>query len=338
MKTPSNIKLDSFGEASKSYLLENLAAFSLDRRDFPYEGSGRSIQIASLRGLCKHIANDLVSGSIEYAKALILGWSEISKLSSIKGTKGDVRAIIIGNGPSQDFIKPDVLQQFKKSGNDIFVINYWPENTRLSNISPTHFVTSDPYTLCENKDQTIPPDILNSNSKLMNYLMVDTKITIMAPIWQTKYLKNVFGDNRVVGFVDGETRALSSNIDPRFPRGYVSMTLYKALAIAIHMGYKKIYLIGMDNTYPRDIFCDSNNNIFRRERHAGGSDSLMNITRLIPSMDVQMQDIFNLFYDLRRCFDGAKVINLDPYSLTDVFPKAASIGDVDAVLTNPNTL
>jgi hypothetical protein len=332
MKTSSNIKLDSLSEASKSYLSENVDAFSLCRRDFPYSGSGRSIQLGTLRGLCKHIANDLISGSVEYLKAMILGWREISKLSSIKGTKSDVRAIIIGNGPSQDFIKPEALQKFKKNGNDIHVINYWNENARLSSISPSHFITSDPYTLSETDYKSPDPDISKSNANLKAYLLNDPKITIAAPIWQTKYLKNVFGDNRVIGFVDGEMRALSSNTDPRFPRGYVSMTLFKALALAIHLGYKEIYLIGMDNTYPRDIYCDSNNHIFRRERHAGSPDYLVDFTPLLPSMAVQMQDIFNLFYDLQKCFVGSNVLNLDCYSLTDAFPKVSSLDEIDKLL------
>ena len=114
------------------------------------------------------------------------------------------------------------------------------------------------------------------------------------------------------------------------------MTLYKALALAIHMRYKEIYLIGMDNTYCRDVFCDNKNHIFRRERHAGESDYLIDITQLVPSMDIQMQDIFNLFYDLRRCFLGSNVLNLDCYSLTDVFPKVGSLSEIDTLLTEPN--
>ena len=111
------------------------------------------------------------------------------------------------------------------------------------------------------------------------------------------------------------------------------MTLFKTLAIAIHMGYKQIYLIGMDNTYPRDIFCDKNNRILRRERHAGENDYLVDLTPLVPSMDVLMQDIFNIFYDLRKCFIGATVLNLDCYSLTDVFPKIESLNKIDEMLT-----
>ena len=332
MPIPSNIKFDSLSEASKTYLLENINAFSLQIRNLPYSGSVRGIQLGTLRGICGHIANDLMNSPIEYLKALILGWREISKLSSIKGSKADVRAIIIGNGPSQDLINPAALQKFKQNGNDIHVINYWNENTRLSSISPSYFITSDPNTLCESKHETPDSDISKSNASLKRYLLNDPSITIMAPIWQIKYLKDIFGMNRVMGFIDTEMRALSSNIDPRLPRGYLSMTLFKAVAIASHMGYKEIYLIGMDNTYPRDIYCDSNNHIFRRERHAGAADYLVDITPLNPSMAVQMQDIFNLFSDLERCFTDLNVLNLDPYSLTDVFSKVTSFDEIDSLL------
>jgi hypothetical protein len=332
MTKPSEHKFNSLSEASKTYVLENIDAFSLIKREFPYSGSARGLHLGTLKGVSKNIVNDLMSSPIEYLKALILGWREISKLTSIKGSKVDRRAIIIGNGPSQDLIDHAALRKFKQNGNDIHVINYWNTNTRLSSISPSYFITSDPNTLCESKYEEPNSDISKSNANLRKYLLEDSNITIMAPIWQVKYLKSIFGASRVMGFIDTEMRTLSSNIDPRFPRGYLSMTLFKALAIAIHMGYREIYLIGMDNTYPRDIYCDSNNHIYRRERHAGGNDYMVDVTTLNPSMAVQMQDIFNLFSDLNRCFSNLNVLNLDPYSLTDVFPKVKSYDDIDSLL------
>jgi hypothetical protein len=331
MKISKNLELVNLSAASKKYLLENKGAFALSKRYELCSSPGRVARLGTIRGIVNHIANDLFSGSFDYLKALILGWREISKLSSIKGTKHSKRAIVIGNGPSQDFVTYDALQTFKNNGNDVFVINYWNENDRLSKISPSYFVTSDPNILVE-IEESLPSDISRSNSRLKEYLKNNLDVSIMAPIWQTRYLSSVFGASRVIGFVDNEMRALGSNIDPRFPRGYVSMTLYKSLALAVHMGYKEIYLIGMDNTYPRDIFCDSSNHIYRRERHAGGSDYLVDMTSLLPSMDVQMEDIFNLFYDLRKCFAGLNVLNLDCYSLTDVFPKVANIDEIDILL------
>ncbi len=158
----------------------------------------------------------------------------------------------------------------------------------------------------------------------------------MAPLDRVVYLRAIFGRERVIWFVDEELRWLTSNIDPRFPRGYLSMTLFKSLALAMHAGYKKIYLIGMDNTYPHDVFCDSENRIFSRERHAAEDDYLVDVTSLIPTMDVWAQDMFNLFYDLRKCFTGTQVLNLDCYSLTDVFPKVANPDEIEATLLQNN--
>lgn len=327
--TPSNLS-----DTSRAYLNENINAFLLERREHTYNGQGKNIQIATLKGICLQIEHDLRRGSIEYLKAIILGWRELYKLSLLKNTKANRKVIVIGNGPSQEYIKPEVLKEFKKNGNDIFTINYWNKNNIFSTCSPTHFVTSDPYVLREETGSTIPSYLVENNKALKERLLNDMDIFIFSPVWQVKSLLNVYGPGRVCGYIDGEMRSLNSNIDPRFPRGYVSMTLYKALALAIHMGYQETYLIGMDNTYPRDIFCDNNNKILRRERHAGGGDYMIDITKLIPSMDVQMQDIFNLFYDLRRCFQGVGVINLDPYSLTDVFQKITKISEIDDLLTS----
>ena len=72
--------------------------------------------------------------------------------------------------------------------------------------------------------------------------------------------------------------------------------------------------------------------ILNYERHAGIGDYLVDQTALVPSMDVWAQDIFNLFYDLRRCFSGTKVLNLDCNSLTDVFPKTSNLNQIERLL------
>ena len=88
----------------------------------------------------------------------------------------------------------------------------------------------------------------------------------------------------------------------------------------------------MDNTYPRDVFCDHKNRIFGHERHAGTDDYLIDQTALLPSMDVWAQDMFQVFYDLRRCFSDTQVLNLDSYSLTDVFPKISNQNTIEELL------
>jgi N-acylneuraminate cytidylyltransferase len=332
---PDNRRLCTVTEA---YLSENTAAFSLNRRTLMHEGRPKEIELATLGAVVKRKAHNGILGTARYLKEAILGWTEIRKLSSIKDSRRGQRAIVIGNGPSQGLISAGVLKEFSEAGNDIFAVNFWHQNAALSCVPPKYLLVSDPSTLAErNTNDQQSGALKEANELLWNYVLEHESIILVTPVGRTKYFKEVLGGHRVLGFVDSEMRWLTANIDPRLPRGYLSMTLFKALALAIHMGYEQIYLVGMDNTYPRDIFCDEKNRIFNYERHAGAANYLIDVTSQIPSMDVWAQDIFQIFHDLRRCFSGTNVLNLDCYSLTDVFPKISDYEQIETVLANGKT-
>ena len=79
----------------------------------------------------------------------------------------------------------------------------------------------------------------------------------------------LFPRSRITGITDEEIR-IFGNTSPVFPRGYVSMTLFKALALALFIDYDSIFVLGMDNTYPRNLYCDTHNRVMRLEHHAKG--------------------------------------------------------------------
>jgi hypothetical protein len=119
----------------------------------------------------------------------------------------------------------------------------------------------------------------------------------------------------------------SKNINPLFPRGYLSMTLYKALSLALWFDYDRIFVLGMDNTYPRNVYCDRRNRILNLEVHAGTEDYTADWGDVYGSMGDLLFELSHLFYDARKFAPNARIVNLDPYSLTDAFEKA----DIDAL-------
>ena len=324
----------NLNELTAAYIRENETAFAVEQRTLVYTGQPRKVLIESLRSLAKHKIKNATLGTARYARDVLRHWEEIKKLSAIKGRKKGKRAIVIGNGPSQGLISSKILQKFSDAENDVFSVNFWNQNAELSKVAPQYLVISDPSTLTESKiDGAYSKYLIDSGKALKAYLLKHQNIMLIAPVDQLNNLKNIFGAHRVLGFIDVEMRWISSNIDPRMPRGYLSMTLFKALALAIHMGYDQVYLVGMDNTYPRDIFCDQKNRILNYERHAATPDYLIDVSSQIPTMDVWAQDIFQLFHDLRRCFSGTQVMNLDCYSLTDVFSKIAHYSEIEGLLS-----
>lgn len=250
--------------------------------------------------------------------------SWISQLKTYQHTKKHKSAIVIGNGPSQGYLTVDVLNQFKKNGGEIFVVNFWNQNPLLSNVIPNYIVISDPQTLSNQSS-----DFNDKNISLKNFILNNPEIKIICPTYRCEDLGITFGSARIIGFIDTELRGLTNNINPTKARGYVSMTLYKALAMALWFGYEKIFILGMDNTYPRNTYCDSDNKILNLEIHAGINDFITDHSERYMSMGDLMVDLSHLYYDAKKFAHSNKIFNLDPYSLTDAFPKARTTSLID---------
>ena len=267
-----------------------------------------------------------------YLIQVVVKWRWLAKTKNLrnKGLFGD--GIVIGNGPSQGFLDVKGLLKFKASGGEIICINFWADNTYLSKVIPTYLVISDPSIFSD----TAPNFIQEKNEKLLSYLQTNVSVIIICPLERCVKLSEIFGKERILGFVDQELRMWTSNINPIFPRGYLSMTLYKALALATWFNYRKIYIIGMDNTYPRNIYCDQNNKLINHEVHSGTDDYSLDVSALYGNIGDSLTEIANIFYDVRK-FKNDKIINLDPYSLTDVFLKIdKSIGNISNLLNAKN--
>jgi len=119
----------------------------------------------------------------------------------------------------------------------------------------------------------------------------------------------------------------------------LSMTAYKALAIALFGNYDKIYICGFDNTYIADLGCDENNKIYRRAKHfyttkdAQGTaihkkDYLMGLDKNAKArprnVSQELLAYSRLFSEMDK-FKDDRIINLDVDSLTDRFVKDDSL-------------
>ena len=154
--------------------------------------------------------------------------------------------LIVGNGPSQGYLNKNDLKKFLKSGGEIICVNYWNQNKILSSCAPTWLFLSDPLHFSKKDSRQI---------NLIKYLKNNPSIKIIIPTSQIKNFKAFNLVNKFYCFIDVEL-SISKNISPIFPRGYLSMTVYKAIAMAVWFSFKKIFVLGVDNTYPKNIYVD----------------------------------------------------------------------------------
>jgi len=296
---------------TEKYIQENEAIHAL-RRIVLESKRPKKIYLDSISGILVRNLISILRCAWNYPIDIFKGFNGFRPTLKLKGGGKFKRAIVIGNGPSQGYLNAKMLDDFVSAGGETLCINYWNLNENLSSHVPTWMLFSDPATFV-NK---LEPD---KSQALIDYLQKNPSVKVAGPGFIIQQVRSSGLRNAIFTFVDCEL-PFWKNIHPLFPRGYLSMTLYKALAWAVYLGYSEVGLIGMDNTYPRNLYCDENNRILNLETHAGIDDYVVDQTGLIPSVAVLMQELFLLFRDL-ECFPTKSIVNLDPYSLTDRFTK-----------------
>ena len=145
--------------------------------------------------------------------------------------------------------------------------------------------------------------------------------------WHNKSCKKgSFGD-LCLHFDDRSLEGITLNINPTKPRGYPTLTAYKALAYACYLKFSNIYVIGLDNSNFQNIYLDSDNCIVQSSLHAVSDYSPdINLTK---DYNIKIEDYFyDLAYQnrkLRECFKFENIYNLGITSFIDVFNRNADL-------------
>lgn len=237
--------------------------------------------------------------------------------------KGKI-AFVLAGGPSINSLDPVKLRAYCDTHDgEMFCVNYFVnsefaalakiDNWVISDFNHFDFSRTDTQQAHENVNNGICKRVFAAE-QYAGFLLGRTK-------------------PEVIPFNDTETSNIfSKNINPCYPRSFVSMTAYKALSLAVFMGFDKIYICGFDNTYIKDLGCDSDNKLYRKLVHfytkPEGQDPEAEKANIVRLRDRPVADELlaysRLFSDLNR-FKKWPIINLDPNSLTDAFPKEQSI-------------
>lgn len=227
----------------------------------------------------------------------------VSKMSSLKNSKQGKIALVIGNGPSQALLISEKVNDYF---DDIFVVNDFHKMPAAKNIKATYYGLSDPISF-RSEIPEIEQDILN----LQKYA-IETNCIFLLPHLRELEFSNLANEKY---FFDDRELIFLKKISPVRPRPYTSVTLYKVLSVAIHLGYSHIYIVGLDNTEFYSYHGHPSNNLFNQN---------IDMSFVFESgISGRMQSYAHLFGDLKK-FPSDKITNLDSRSLTDAFPKLES--------------
>lgn len=236
----------------------------------------------------------------------------------ISGTKKKKNAVVLGNGPTVKNLNFVRVRELKlKEELEIFTVNYGLLDEDIQNLEPNYLVLSD--------EMTMPNALDERTTELWKRISESKGIVVITPTsWHSKFdeLKQC-KNGSCLHFKDSSLEGISKSTSPLRARGYSSMTTYKALAFAVHLGYAEIFCAGIDNSSFKSVEVNQHNHLIQNSRHL--NENYMkskDISVGYPNgMCDYLADYASLFYTLRRCFGSKKIVNLALDSELDVFRK-----------------
>lgn len=230
----------------------------------------------------------------------------------LEGTKRGQNAFVFACGGSMNNIDPIKIKAF---GYDIIAVNGYLLSDFGSKIPPTHYVLSDPSWFNGSVGNDRYRDA-ERNDKVIN-LLANLNAKLFVPLNYIKYITY----KELYGFCDIENSLSTNVVNIGKPRGYNSVTAYKALAIALYLGYDHIYICGIDNNYLKYLEVDSSNRLSYAVPHIQKSTRVyLDADGFCATVGEYMYRDHKLFEDLRK-FPHSRITNLDSTSLICEFNK-----------------
>lgn len=243
---------------------------------------------------------------------------------ALQGTKASLgifkgkTAIVVANGPSSNDVNWDTVNLERKLGNcSLFLINHSLNSPEMLGRGADFLVLSDPGSHPLSKD--------SRTVNLWANIASLPELRLITPVsWHLQQ-----GDPRCLTleclhFSDLSLESLSTSTSPLRARGYPSLTAYKAMAFAKHLGFSTLLIAGVDNSMFRTIQVDSANSLIQASNHfVENYGPVVDVSTLYPNgIADYFAELSEMFLSLRRSFKDTEIYNLGLRSEVDAFPKA----------------
>ncbi|MCX6226040.1 MAG: DUF115 domain-containing protein [Bacteroidia bacterium] len=243
--------------------------------------------------------------------------------------------IIMGNGPSllKDLEKIDI----SSSDFDKICVNFFAESDLYSKIKPKIYVIYDP-----NFWESETGDIFNKIDELFKKVIKETtwEIFLFAPFnfRKSKFYSPLLNNNciKLVFFnaisIDGFPGFIRYCLSHRLGMPRAPNVIIPSLVFAINLGYKKIYLTGVDHSWHQEIVVKSDSKVYVAQKHFSDNLAIHKpmYTKSGGRDPATMHQLFlgwsNLFKGYELINDLAvrkdvKIFNLTEASFIDAFQK-----------------
>jgi hypothetical protein len=239
----------------------------------------------------------------------------------MRQTKQAKSALVLASGPSLSTLNIERVRSLQLSGHlEVFALNNFHKTSLADAISPDFFVVSDP--------EHHPDSGSEWAADLWAFLgQVEIQKIFFPRNW---FMVKANADlEQLAPFEDRPLERWTKNINPTRPRGYPPLTSYKAISIANFMGYKDIFVLGLDHSVFYTLTVDQNNVMRLGSNHSGqsGPEKDFVISSFYPGgVSDYLFDEAYCSHQVERSFRNARVTNLNPNSIADAFPKGDPLG------------
>ena len=257
--------------------------------------------------------------TFKYFFELILGFNFFLETFKKKNSEHKNKCIILDDGCSLNKLRKKNMKKFQDDGNKIFAINYWNENKKYNKIIPNYLILSDPK-IFKSKVDSKNLNLYKRKNNLLRYINKNSGIILIIPSNFLKYAKKKI-NNTILTFSDSELDFMNIFTNPFFPRGYFSVPVVNALSVAKWLNFKKIFLLGIDNTFFRYLFSDKKNRILYLNIKYNKKTSLINYSNYFDSTFDYFMYHIKIFRSFETLSKSKNIFNLDEYSLTSFFKK-----------------
>jgi hypothetical protein len=270
---------------------------------------------SSVLQIITYRARQRVRTSLLYWYEKLRFYEKYRQLRRLKGSAKGRNAFVFANGPSVDGLDP---YKVRRIGYDIFAVNgyLWSEFSKIA--APTHYVLSDPacFYAPDNKRRT---DKQIEISKRYTALIKEIE-TLGATLFVPMRFIHLLRIRNLFGFCDVENEFSSNVVNVERPRGYMTMTAYKALAISLYLGYEKVFICGMDNDYFKQLEADADNRLYYNDRHFFGEGKKTSTGVDGDTVGEFLYTHHFLFSNFAK-FPKERIVNLHKHSLNTYFTK-----------------
>jgi hypothetical protein len=297
-------------EESKERVSNSESLSYFERYSSPHTHPGGAIWrtvLQKFRVLALFLTRRIAQGS---GKALAL-----EGMRRLEGSAVGKDVLLLASGPSAEKINTREVAKRQKAGELVVVAtNYFLHSPLAKTLTPDFLVWSD---------SVFHPAKKTHNADAWQRVEDTPGVRMVMPwTWQS-IVTTMAVAHRTVYFDNDSLEGWSTNTSPLHPRGYQGSTGVKALGFALHLEPRQVFVIGLDLSYFQSFRVDSDNRVVRQPTHLQGTDSgIQDITpHTINGIADSLYSTANQFLSLRQHFSGHPVINLDPDSLVDAFPK-----------------